>query len=77
VNVGLLDRCLRLALALLLWAWGDDWARDGWFFGSQPLVFGLGWWMFLTGVFRFCPLYALLRIGSLCHPVPRERRREV
>jgi hypothetical protein len=64
VNVGILDRSLRLLLAVLLWAWGDDWARGGWFFGSQALVSALAWWLLLTGVFRFCPLYALLRLGS-------------
>ncbi|MDZ4141613.1 MAG: DUF2892 domain-containing protein [Methylotenera sp.] len=56
VNVGSIDKSLRIIAGLALIAWvlfaqGPVWA----WIGVVPLV---------TGLFNFCPLYALLGINT-------------
>jgi len=67
-NVGVLDAAARFALgvALLAWSYGE--------FGRPPapdavnsLVWALGLVFAITGFFRYCPIYAVLRTDS-CAP---------
>ncbi|HUY03492.1 MAG TPA: DUF2892 domain-containing protein [Rhodocyclaceae bacterium] len=55
VNVGSIDRSLRIVVGLALVAWalfgGPVWA----WIGVVPLA---------TGLFKFCPLYALLGVNT-------------
>ncbi len=63
-NVGVIERVLRFAmgLALLGWAHGSFGAplagRPGW------VVFAAGVFLTFTGVFRFCPFYAVMDIDT-------------
>lgn len=64
VNVGTIDRALRIVLGLVLIA-----------LAATGVV---GWWGWLgviavaTGLFRFCPLYSVLGINSC--PLSARRR---
>jgi hypothetical protein len=55
-NIALWDRALRFVVGTLLFAWA---------------VAGGPWWAFLglalmaTAAWRFCPIYAFLRTGTL------------
>ncbi|HUW37716.1 MAG TPA: DUF2892 domain-containing protein [Rhodocyclaceae bacterium] len=55
INVGSIDRSLRIVVGLALIAWalfgGPVWA----WIGVVPLA---------TGLFKFCPLYALLGVST-------------
>ncbi|OIQ83270.1 hypothetical protein GALL_349290 [mine drainage metagenome] len=55
INVGSIDRSLRIVVGLALIAWalfgGPVWA----WIGVVPLA---------TGLFKFCPLYALLGLNT-------------
>ena len=55
INVGSIDRSLRIVVGLALVAWalfgGPVWA----WIGVVPLA---------TGLFRFCPLYSLLGVNT-------------
>ena len=59
INVGQMDRILRITVGVVLMALA--------LFGK------IGWWGWLglvplaTGVFRFCPLYPLLGINTCTH----------
>lgn len=56
VNIAVWDRVFRLFVGTLLVGWG---------------IAGGPWWAFFglvliaTGAWRFCPIYALLRAGTL------------
>ena len=63
-NLGVIERVLRfvLGIALLAWAHGSFGApltgRAGW------VVFAGGVFLTFTGVFRFCPFYAVMDIDT-------------
>lgn len=65
INVGTLDRTVRLFLGLLLIAapfaadWGF-WANPGWTWVSVAL----GAVLVVTGIVRSCPAYTLFRLST-------------
>ena len=61
INMAVWDRILRLFFGLILVAWGV--AGGPWwaYFGLVPLA---------TAAWRFCPVYAVLKLGTL----PSERK---
>lgn len=56
VNVGGIDRVLRIAVGLALIAWA--------LFANGPLWAWIGVLPLLTGVVNFCPAYAILGINT-------------
>lgn len=71
-NMGVIDRFVRLliGLSLLGWLygyWGDE--LQGLF--SWP-VFIIGWFLSLTGLFRYCPFFALLDMNSCATDMQRD-----
>ena len=63
-NMGVIDRVLRLVPGLLLLGWVEGhWGPD-----LSPVlswaVYLPGLFLSLTGLFRFCPFYALLDMDS-------------
>ena len=61
INAGTWDRVLRvvLGLAMLIIGWGSDSAS----WGPALRVFAL--YPLITGIAGWCPVYALLRTGTL------------
>ncbi len=61
-NIGETDRIIRtvlaIVIAILIWAKVLT-GTLGWIFGA------LGVLLLLTSLFRFCPLYAILRISTI------------
>ncbi|NYT79999.1 DUF2892 domain-containing protein [Alcaligenaceae bacterium] len=56
INVGSIDRALRIVLGLVLIGLAATGVVGGWgWIGIVPLV---------TGLWRFCPVYSLLGISS-------------
>jgi Protein of unknown function (DUF2892) len=68
-NVGVIDAALRLVLglALLGWAFG--------YYGAAPPVLAawgatvLGFYPAITGLLRFCPLFAALGISTCAEEI--------
>lgn len=56
VNVGGIDRVLRIAVGLALIAWA--------LFANGPVWAWIGVLPLLTGVVNFCPAYAILGINT-------------
>jgi hypothetical protein len=68
VNLSLLDRCIRIALGvLMLAAAGTGWAHGVW--GVALLLFG--WVPLVTGALGWSPVYALLGIRTQVYGRPR------
>lgn len=63
-NVGVIERVLRFAMGLALLGWSHGSfgvpleGRAGW------VVFAGGVFLTFTGLFRFCPFYALMDIDT-------------
>lgn len=56
INVGSIDRSLRIVVGLALVAWAIFFSGPVWaWIGVVPLV---------TGLFKFCPLYTLLGMNT-------------
>ncbi len=64
VNIGLLDRTLRLLLALALFLASPDASGSE---GGTILSWGmaiLAGWLAITGIFRVCPIYAVFALDT-------------
>jgi hypothetical protein len=57
VNLGLVDRTLRLLIGLTLLAWGGGGV-------TETVLSVAAYWLTLTGIFRVCPLYIVLGLDS-------------
>lgn len=69
-NMGVLDAAFRLALAAILLAW--SYGEFGFAAPSPPVAWALwlpGLLLALSGLFRYCPLYAFYGTHS-CAPMP-------
>lgn len=63
-NMGVIDRFARLLIGLFLLGWlYGYWQSEPQGLLSWP-VFIAGWFLSLTGLFRFCPIFALLGAHS-------------
>jgi hypothetical protein len=75
-NVGVIERVLRLALGLALLGWTHG------KFGPPPagdvawLAFAGGAFLTFTGLYRHCPLYALMKIDTCAIRGARARKAE-
>lgn len=63
-NIGVLDRAFRILLGALLLGWSYGKLGSALPAGSGWLVWTIGLAFALTGIFRFCPLYAYFGTDS-------------
>jgi hypothetical protein len=68
-NMGVIDRVLRLTVGAMLLAWSYGKGGPALHEGVSWLVWVMGAALALTGMFRYCPLYAFLGTDS-CAPYP-------
>lgn len=64
MNIGVIDRALRLIFGIMLLAWSYGKVGPAVSGGVSWLLWVVGAALALTGLFRYCPLYAVFGTDS-------------